>query len=202
MPIQALLTDLDGVIRYWDPAHFTDVEAAHNLPPGTLPQTAFAADLLLPAITGQVTDTEWRSRIALRLQAEYPAIDAENVVQAWSDPAGEVVEPVLALIRQCRATIPVVLVTNATSRLPTDLVTLGIAEEFDHIINSSEVGIAKPDSAIFMAALSVVNLPAGAALFVDDTAANVDAAAQLGLQTHHYQSFVGFERLLKTYDLL
>jgi putative hydrolase of the HAD superfamily len=202
MTIQALLIDLDGVIRYWNPATFTAAETTYGLPAGALPRTAFAPELLLPAITGVVTDTVWRQQVAAQLQKAYPAADVVGAVAAWSQPAGEVVQPVLALIRQCRRSIPVVLVTNATSRLPIDLATLGIREEFDHVINSSVVGVAKPDVGIFTCALQAVGVPAADALFVDDTKNNVVAAIDLGLYGYHFQSPTGLQKVLQEHGLL
>ena len=54
-----------------------------------------------------------------------------------------------------------VLISNATSRLLSDLRRLGIAEDFDYIINSSEVGFAKPDPNIYSAALDTVGAAPG-----------------------------------------
>jgi putative hydrolase of the HAD superfamily len=54
---------------------------------------------------------------------------------------------------------------------------------FDAVIISCEVGCAKPDPRIYRIALARLGVDAPAAIFVDDVAANLDAAAGLGLQT-------------------
>ncbi len=202
MSIRALLTDLDGVIRYWDPAIFEHAEAAHRLPARTLRQLAFAPDLLQPVITGKISDEEWRQQIARRLQTRHVDCDATAAVQQWSRPAGAVVQPVLALIRRCRRRVPVILVTNATSRLQHDLAALDLVKEFDHVINSSVVGVAKPAAGIFAAALAAVDVAADEAFFVDDSAANVSAAQQLGLHAHHFQTVDGLQQSLSDHQLL
>ena len=61
----------------------------------------------------------------------------------------------------------VVLITNATSRLSDDLRRLGLDGAFDHVVNSSAVGAAKPDPAIFRTALAVAGVEVADALFVD-----------------------------------
>jgi putative hydrolase of the HAD superfamily len=83
-------------------------------------------------------------------------------------------------------------VTNATSRLDLDLERLGLAGEFDGVVNSSAVGWIKPQREIFGIALSVAGVPAAHALFVDDSTENVTAAARLGMTAHLYR---GIERL-------
>ena len=52
---------------------------------------------------------------------------------------------------------------------------------FDLVIMSNEVGMAKPDEAIFRLALELLDLPASDAIFVDDLASNVQAARALGM---------------------
>ncbi len=53
---------------------------------------------------------------------------------------------------------------------------------------SYEVGAAKPEQAMFEAALACVpGLPAGRVVYFDDTLAHVKAAGQLGIRAVHYQ---------------
>ena len=54
--IKALLIDLDGVIRLWPATQDADAEIAVGLPDGAIKRVAFAADLLLPAITEQQSE--------------------------------------------------------------------------------------------------------------------------------------------------
>jgi putative hydrolase of the HAD superfamily len=66
---------------------------------------------------------------------------------------------------------------------------------FDAVVISCEVGLAKPDPRIFRLCLERLGLPAGAALFVDDRADNVEAAAGVGLQTLQFEGPDALERL-------
>ena len=54
---------------------------------------------------------------------------------------------------------------------------------FDHVVDSSTVGTRKPEPAIYLHVLGLLDLPAKNVIFVDDMAANLDAAAALGYQT-------------------
>ncbi|MGH7300978.1 MAG: HAD family hydrolase [Candidatus Rokuibacteriota bacterium] len=66
---------------------------------------------------------------------------------------------------------------------------------FDAVVISCEVGLAKPDPRIFRLCLDRLGLPAATALFVDDRADNVEAAARLGLQTLQFEGPDALERL-------
>jgi epoxide hydrolase-like predicted phosphatase len=58
-----------------------------------------------------------------------------------------------------------------------------IDELFDFVVDSSSVGVRKPDPRIFEIALAhLEDIAPGEAVFLDDYQANVDAARKLGLQ--------------------
>lgn len=60
-------------------------------------------------------------------------------------------------------------------------------EMFNTVVISGEVGMRKPERAIFELALDRIGLPAGECVFVDDVAPNIAAAAEAGLVgiVHH-----------------
>ncbi|WP_254460714.1 HAD-IA family hydrolase [Xanthomonas sacchari] len=183
---RALLVDMDGVLRLW-PEDDAALERAHGVPPGSLRALAFAPALLEPAIRGASSDAQWLAEVAARIAALAPEADATALVAAWSAPtAARLNQPVLALLRDVRQRLPVVLLSNATSRLSRDLQALGIADAFDAVVNSSEVGAIKPEPAIFLHALAQLGMAADEVLFVDDSAAHVEAARVLGLRAERY----------------
>jgi putative hydrolase of the HAD superfamily len=150
------------------------------------------------ALTGAISHLEWRTAIAETLAQLYGIQAAQRAVDAWSQ-VGVLNEEVVALIRRVRATTPVWLATNATTRLPADLATLGLDRELDGVVNSSAVGAAKPSEAFFAAALS---LAGPVALFVDDSAGHCDAAARLMMPAHRFESIAGLETSLRQTGLL
>ena len=181
-----ILTDLDGVIRIWSSEIHQKAERVTKLPEDAIPRAAFSDDLLPLVITGQISDDEWRRRIADLLNHDFPEANAERAVELWSASPGEVNSEVLEILRACRKKAKLVLISNATSRLPSDLRRLGIAEDFDYIINSSEVGFTKPDPNIYFAALNTLGATPEQALFIDDNAGHVAAATRLGIAGHTY----------------
>ncbi|HEX4579001.1 MAG TPA: HAD family phosphatase [Candidatus Dormibacteraeota bacterium] len=58
-----------------------------------------------------------------------------------------------------------------------------VDELFDVVVDSSQVGLRKPDPAIFLLTCERLGLRPEQCLFVDDLRCNVDAAADLGMTT-------------------
>jgi putative hydrolase of the HAD superfamily len=188
----AVFCDLDGVLRRWPP--MAEIEQAHCVPPGTIAAAAFAPERLLPAITGLRTDEQWRAAIAADLAAHTDR--AAELVAAWSAGAGEVDEEVAELLALARRHVPVILVTNATTRLESDVDALGLAGHVDGIVNSARLGVAKPDPTMYLAAAALAGVPPARCLFVDDTVANVEGARAVGMSAHHFTGSPGLRALL------
>lgn len=187
-----MLCDLDGVLRRWPP--MTSVELACGVPAGTLDAVAFAPSRLLPAITGRNTDEQWRAAVTEELR--HYTDRAEELVAAWSAGVGEVDDEVAEVLRVARRHGPVVLVTNATTRLEADAAALRLTDHVNGIVSSARLGVAKPDRRIYLAAAEVAGVPPQRCLFVDDSAGNIDAARELGMPVLHFQGAQGFRAVL------
>ncbi|MGO1001185.1 HAD family hydrolase [Lysobacter sp. CA196] len=198
---RVLLLDFDGVLRQW-PDCDDAIEIAHGLPVGSLRRIAFVPALLDQALAGRITDEQWREQVAERLRATYPGSAAEAAVGQWSQPCGQLDTEVMALLDACRPDLRLVLVSNATTRLARDLQTLGLSERFDAVVNSSELGMIKPEPEIFRAAFARAGVEARQALFVDDDADNVAAAVELGAHGLRYRDCAGLRSWLEAADAL
>jgi 2-haloacid dehalogenase len=73
---------------------------------------------------------------------------------------------------------------------------------FDQIIISGEVGLIKPDPRIFELLLERIRLPAQECIFIDDSAANIEAARQMGFHCIHFQSPAQLEQQLRESGVL
>lgn len=177
-PPKALLVDLDGVLRRWDPAVAAGVEESYGLGPGALLGTAMQWDLRRAACSGEIDHARWMSLVVDRLaDATGDAERAAAAVARWQAYRGEVDLEVLGLIRDVRAAgLPVGLATNATDLLDGDLAALGLAGEFDVVVNSSVIKIHKPAPEFFTRACEAVDVAAPWVMFVDDEDRNVRAA--------------------------
>jgi HAD superfamily hydrolase (TIGR01509 family) len=63
-----------------------------------------------------------------------------------------------------------------------------IGRRFDHLFFSCQLGAVKPERKVFEAVLKRIGRPADEVLFVDDSAANVEAASALGIQAIQFRS--------------
>jgi putative hydrolase of the HAD superfamily len=176
----ALLVDLDGVLRLWDPEFTAGVERRYGLAPGALLTAGLAPDRLRAVITGRLTRADWQAEIGA-------AVGCPEAVAEWATFRGTVDQDVLGLIRQVRAAgRPVALATNATEAERQDLASLGLLDELDAVVNSAELGVAKPAPEFYAAACTAVGVPPRGCLLVDDTDRNVRGARAAGLAAHRW----------------
>lgn len=185
-PYDAVLCDIDGVLRHWPAAD--DIETSHGLPAGALAKAAFAPSRLHPAITGEITDEQWRSAVAADLAEICGSNEhAHAAVADWSNLEPRVDHEVVSLLVQVRTVAAVALVSNATTRLERDLVQQGLDDLANTVVNTSRVGLIKPDPRVYLLAAEQVGAPVHRCLFIDDTSANVIAAQEVGMTALHYQ---------------
>ncbi len=111
------------------------------------------------------------------------------------------VEVILASQRARQAGVRVGVVSNSLGTDPYNpYEAYGLADWFDAVVISGEVGLRKPEPAIYELAAAKLGLPASRCVFVDDLEANLPAARALGMATvHHVENpttLTELERLL------
>ncbi|MFF4392718.1 HAD family hydrolase [Streptomyces sp. NPDC001552] len=187
-PFDAVLCDFDGVLRLWDPDGMAALDRKAGLAEGTLASAAFRPGLLDAAVTGRISDEQWRRRVAEDLAEVCGSVArAQDLVSGWAALTGRVDRAVLEILTAIRSRVPVVLVSNATTRLEADLTALGLADAFDAVVNTARAGVAKPDHRVFEAAAGAVGVELRRCLFIDDTPGHVAAARAAGLTGIHYR---------------
>jgi HAD superfamily hydrolase (TIGR01509 family) len=82
-------------------------------------------------------------------------------------------------------------VSNCADNTRPHLDAYGLSGLVDHLVLSCEVGVAKPDPAIFEIALARLGVAAQDALFVDDQQRFCDAASGLGIRAVRIDRFDG-----------
>jgi putative hydrolase of the HAD superfamily len=197
---QALLIDLDGVLRRWDPAPMIAVELDYGLKPASLLETSMAWDIYRPAVSGEITDAEWMRLVAERLPIEPE--QAAAAVAKWQEYRGEPDPDALAFVREVRAGGRTVgLATNATDRLRPDLDALGLAGEVDVVISSWEQKLHKPAPEYFQRACDLLGLAPKHVLFVDDDDRVVRGARAAGLSAYRWSGSQHVHLLKKALDI-
>jgi putative hydrolase of the HAD superfamily len=185
---QALLIDLDGVVRVFDRGVAHSVEREFGLPDGALQESASSWTRLRPAIVGDESHQSWLDSIVLDLADAAGGTDrARAAVDQWRAYRGDVVPEVLDFVREVRARgVPVALAANATSQLDADLDKLSLTGEFDAVVNSSAIGAHKPTAGFFAAACAAVGAAPPRCLFVDDEDRHVRGARAAGLSAYRW----------------
>ncbi|MFJ3600304.1 HAD family hydrolase [Streptomyces sp. NPDC090126] len=183
----AVLCDLDNVIRFYDTDPLATLERAAGLPEGTTTDIAYAPETDLPLLLGRITPDAWVESIAAGLTERVGAERAHELGRALADAPFRADEEVVTLLRRARTHVPLVLVTNATLQLDSDLALLGLTDLADAVVSSAVEQVAKPDPAIYRIAAGRAGVPVERCLFVDDRRENTDAAADLGMATVLYR---------------
>lgn len=121
---------------------------------------------------GVEPDPELIARL-LEMEREF----SETGVELWEDS--------VPVVRELRARgTGTALISNCSHSTRPIVDRLGIAEEFDEILLSFEVGMHKPDPEIYQEALRRLgDIAPDRAVFVDDQPAYCDGAAALGIDT-------------------
>jgi putative hydrolase of the HAD superfamily len=78
------------------------------------------------------------------------------------------------------------VLTNGTDTIAAELATSGIADHFDAIFNSADIGFAKPDVRAFQHVLDALQVRGEDVFFTDDSAAKLAGAARMSMSTHRF----------------
>ncbi|ORY83131.1 HAD-like domain-containing protein [Protomyces lactucae-debilis] len=112
-----------------------------------------------------------------------PVVDGETLFTRMLDATSTPNEPLIAYIRQLKATGKY-KVWALTNNFPITTKTDGMLHPlFDGIVGSVQVKLRKPDPRIYQLLLQRLDLPANQVVFLDDIGANLKAAKKEGIRT-------------------
>jgi putative hydrolase of the HAD superfamily len=131
--------------------------------------------------TGRMPREEFERELAVGLsEGLHRPIDPEGLIERMLTDL-ELDDAMVNAVRAARARgVPTALLSNSwgVEYYPHDL----LAELFDHIVISGEVGLRKPDPDVFRMASERLGLAPEECVFVDDLASNVAAAEAVGMR--------------------
>lgn len=187
---QVFVFDIDGVIRSFRPARMAArLDAELGMPVGVIEDTAFTDPFGLDLVEGRLTRAQWVDELAERIAAtSRDAAAARSIVTEWAGDIGQLIPETIELIDELRQQHPVFAFTNGTDRTMHELTEHGIVDRFHRVLNSYELGVAKPDAGCYPRAHAQIEQTLGASVpttsvhFTDDLAQNIEAAAQFGWQ--------------------
>lgn len=178
-PYEWIFCDVGNTLIQWYKRVSFGIEDRYGLARGELLNTAFGSAVGLQAMVGILTHEEWIDALRTLLPA--------GAVDEWAAYAGEVEHGVVAMLTRARTSgMRIALVSNASTALRAQLVSLGVACVADVVVCSAEAGVAKPDPAIFHLALAVTQARPERVVYIDDVAAWAQVAAGCGMRTLVY----------------
>jgi len=182
---RGLLTDYGGVLTTDLFASFTAFCELEGLERDAIVRAfrddAGCREMMLGLETGAVATDRFEPRLARVLGVEAPGLIDRMFAGARPD------EQMLAAVRRVRAAgIPTGLVSNSwgTTRYPREV----LAELFDAVVISGEVGIRKPAPEMYALGAERIGLEPADCVFVDDLEVNLVPATELGMATIHHRA--------------
>lgn len=194
--IDALLLDMDGVVRHWNPAREAAVERAFGLPDGILIRVSRQVPEDELGVRGACTFSAWLDAIARELTPLIGPTEAEHAVAEWAAYRGDVDPEMLAVVARLRSRLPVHVLSNAHDCFLDDMQQLGLVGAFDGFHSSAELGVAKPDPAFYLAATERIGIPPERCLFIDDRAENVEGARSVGMTASTFTTPAAVDQLI------
>ena len=199
--VKAVIFDLGGVLIHWDPTPVFREQFADD----TDGLNAFLHGPFKDLALTSCESTEPFDDLVPRFRRKYPEVAPllDLFGARWHDfvqaPMPDSIAVLDALVE---AGTPVFALTNwPAETFPPRGSDYAFLQAFGDIVVSGEVGLRKPDAAIYRLALARFGLEPADVLFIDDHAGNVDAAAALGMTAHHFQDAQTLRRTVVSHDL-
>lgn len=137
---------------------------------------------LAQAECGQIGQQDFETVLAGLLGVDADGLIARALADLRPCP------PVLDLVAEARqAGVAVAVLSNSWGAGKVDpYAGYDLDDRFDAVVISDQVGLRKPDPAIYQLTAHHLGVPARGCVFVDDTAHNLPTAAALGMATVHF----------------
>jgi glucose-1-phosphatase len=186
MTIKAVYFDLGGVIvrtEFQSPRE--RLADRLGLSYEELSGVVFESRSAKEAGVGKISEDEHWKNVARVLHR--PLKERETLHKEFFD--GDIIDrELIAFIRTLRPKYKTGLISNAWDGLRPYMEHEKFADAFDHLTISAEVGMMKPDAAIFRYALDKLGVKPKEAVFVDDFPENIAGCEAIGMHGIHFQS--------------
>ncbi len=180
--IRAVIFDMGGVfMRTEDPGPRLRLVDRLGLPVERLYYEVFDSPSARLALVGKINEDQHWQNIGNNLGLTEADL-AQFKREFWAGDRWD--KDIIDFLRSLRPAYRTALLSNAWSGLRRVLTEIYPSmDAFDVQVISAEVGLAKPDPAIYELTLNRLGIAPSEAVFVDDFAENVQAANQMGIRT-------------------
>jgi 2-haloacid dehalogenase len=190
LPVDAVIWDLGNVLVSWQRERLYS-RLFPDTPDGHAEMTRFLRDVLpLSPFNERIDLGEDPFVVCEDTVAAFPDEDPALIrayAPRWSEMLSGPIVGSVELLRSVRAFgVKCIALSNWGRDFETAEKLFPVLTEFDDRVVSHQVGLVKPDPAIFQLLLDRHGLDASRCVFIDDNEANVVAAKGLGFVTHRY----------------
>jgi len=184
--IKALIWDMEGVLMLTDENDISlTVAKALNAPYEKIREIYFS-DINEKVDLGEITMDQLNEYMLDTLQISR---DKKHLIEEVFNEKVYIDEDLLKQIVEMGREYKIGLLSNYSNDLRTRIEKeWAIDSVFDEIIISCEVGVAKPDPAIFNLMLDRLGVKADESVFIDDRIKNIDSAKKMGFHTIFFTS--------------
>ncbi len=180
MSLQLIIFDFGGVLMKtvdYAPRHTWDTKL--GLTPGHVERIVHGSASWRKAQTGSISLETYRADIANQLHISMD--DTQKLLVDFY--RGDQLDMALVdYVRQLRAhSYRVALLSNDSIELADKLHQLNIAQLFNPLVISAQIGVMKPDHRAYEAVLEQAQCPPESAVFIDDMSPNIAGAEAVGI---------------------
>jgi 2-haloacid dehalogenase len=200
VPIDCVVFDLGNVLIEWDRRFLYEKLISE---PADLDR--FLEEVLTLDVNADLDRGVPLADVTEALVSAHP--DERALIEAfrdrWSETLGAVIAESVELLDELAAgpTRLFALSNWGSDTFRIALPRLPFLDRFEGVVISGDVGLVKPDPAIFELLCARFGIDPRRAVFVDDGAANVRVAAELGFRTVHFSSAARCRAELITFGL-
>lgn len=182
--IRAVAFDVGGVLTSSPVEEFTKVDDEHGLRPGTVQGFFRGGKVFAEVETGRMPVLEFHRRTVDDIRANHGVtVPVERLELMLENCMGSKIQTdMLNLVTEVKAAgYQTALITNIFAERRLWLHSLFAEGVIDVYCDSSEVGLRKPDPAIYVKLLKMLNRKAGEVAFIDDFSENLLPARDMGM---------------------
>lgn len=185
--IRSVIWDMGNVILRTEDWHWRNQWASRlGITPSDLSQLVFCSEISQKASLGLAGDDDIWAWVRDHLHLS----DADALQLRYDFFAGDQVDySLINFSKSLRPTYKIGMITNAWPDIRHVLSNeLHIADAFDDIVISAEVGMIKPDARIYRLSLDNLGVLPAQAVFIDDFKRNVEGAQMIGMHAIRFQT--------------
>lgn len=186
MKYKAIIWDFGGVITSSPFEAFNEFEEANSLPKDII-RTINSENPDMNAWaqfeSNSITIGQFNDLFLKEAKAKGFDIKGRDIIKLLK---GSIRENMVSFLRELKSDFKLGCITNnvkSSSQENTDNETEEVMSIFDHLIESSIVGIRKPNPEIYMMSCDALNVSPDQCIYLDDLGINLKPARELGMTT-------------------